>query len=46
METSWFRSQQSSRAVVAVAQPIWSGNVQSGVVILQQGTDAILSLRN
>jgi dedicated sortase system histidine kinase len=46
METSWFRSQQSSRAVVAVAQPIWSGNVQTGVVILQQGTDAILSLRN
>jgi dedicated sortase system histidine kinase len=46
METSWFRSRQSSRAVVAVAQPIWSGNVQTGVVILQQGTDAILSLRN
>jgi dedicated sortase system histidine kinase len=46
METSWFRSRQSSRAVVAVAQPIWSGNVQTGVVILQQGTDAILSLTN
>lgn len=46
METSWFRSPQSSRAVVAVAQPIWSGNVQTGVVILQQGTDAILSLTN
>jgi dedicated sortase system histidine kinase len=46
METSWFRSPQSSRAVVAVAQPIWSGNVQTGAVILQQGTDAILSLRN
>jgi two-component system, OmpR family, sensor histidine kinase ChvG len=46
METSWFRSRQSSRAVVAIAQPIWSGNVQTGVVILQQGTDAILSLTN
>jgi dedicated sortase system histidine kinase len=46
METNWFRSPQSSRAVVAVAQPIWSGNVQTGAVILQQGTDAILSLRN
>jgi signal transduction histidine kinase len=46
METSWFRSPQSSRAVVAVAQPIWSGNVQTGAVILQQGTDAILSLTN
>jgi dedicated sortase system histidine kinase len=46
MESSWFRGPQSSRAVVAVAQPIWSGNVQTGVVILQQGTDAILSLTN
>jgi signal transduction histidine kinase len=46
METSWFRSRQSSRAVIAVAQPVWSGNVQTGAVILQQGTDAILSLRN
>ncbi|MEX2126526.1 MAG: ATP-binding protein [Woeseia sp.] len=44
--TSWFRSQRSGRAVVAVAQPIWSGNVQTGAVILQQGTDAILSLTN
>jgi HAMP domain-containing protein len=44
--TSWFRSRSDGRAVVAVAQPIWSGNVQTGVVILQQGTDAILSLTN
>lgn len=44
--TSWFRSQRSGRAVVAVAQPIWSGTVQTGAVILQQGTDAILSLTN
>jgi dedicated sortase system histidine kinase len=46
MATDWFRSGHSSRAVVAVAQPIWSGNVQTGVVILQQGTAAILSLTN
>jgi dedicated sortase system histidine kinase len=46
MATSWFRSSQSNRAVVAVAQPVWSGNVQTGAVILQQGTDAILSLTN
>jgi dedicated sortase system histidine kinase len=44
--TSWFRSGRSGRAVVAVAQPVWSGNVQTGAVILQQGTDAILSLTN
>jgi dedicated sortase system histidine kinase len=44
--TSWFRSRADGRAVVAVAQPVWSGNVQTGVVILQQGTDAILSLTN
>ena len=44
--TTWFQSPQSGRAVVAVAQPIWSGNVQTGAVVLQQGTDAILSLRN
>lgn len=42
--TSWFHG--NGRAVVAVAQPVWSGNVQTGVVILQQGTDAILSLTN
>ena len=44
--TSWFRNPRSGRAVVAVAQPVWSGNVQTGAVIVQQGTDAILSLRN
>jgi len=44
MQDSWFRSAQTGRAVVAVAQPVWSGNVQTGVVVLQQGTDAILSL--
>ena len=44
--TRWFRSPGTGRAVVSVAQPIWSGTVQTGVVILQQGTDAILSLTN
>jgi signal transduction histidine kinase len=44
--TSWFRSSQTGRAVVTVAQPVWSGNVQTGALVLQQGTDAILSLTN
>lgn len=44
-DTNWYRT-RSGRAVVAVAQPVWSGNVQTGAVILQQGTDAILSLTN
>jgi len=43
---AWFRSIRSGRAVVAVAHPVWSGNVQTGAVVLQQGTDAILSLTN
>ena len=42
----WFRSPDTGRAVISVAQPVWSGTVQTGVVILQQGTDAILSLTN
>ncbi len=42
--SSWFRAAQTGRAVVAVAQPVYSGTVQTGAVILQQGTDAILSL--
>jgi len=45
-ESAWFRSAATGRAVVAVAQPVWSGNVQTGAVILQQGTAAILSLTN
>ena len=44
--TRWFRSPDTDRAVISVAQPIWSGNVQTGVLILQQGTDAILSQTN
>lgn len=44
--TRWFRSPDTDRAVISVAQPIWSGNVQTGVLVLQQGTDAILSQTN
>jgi dedicated sortase system histidine kinase len=44
--TRWFRSPDTGRAVVSVAHPIFSGNVQTGAIILQQGTDAILSLTN
>jgi dedicated sortase system histidine kinase len=44
--TSWFRTSSSGRAVVAVAQPVWSGTVQTGSVVLQRGTDEILSLTN
>jgi len=44
--SSWFRSADSGKAVVAVAQPIAAGNTTIGAIVLQQGTDAILSLRN
>lgn len=44
--SSWFRAPDTGRGVIAVAQPVWSGPVQTGVVVLQQGTDAILSLTN
>lgn len=43
---SWFRSRDSGRAIVAVAEPVRSGGGTIGAVVLQQGTDAILSLRN
>jgi len=45
-DASWFRSRDSGKAVVAVAQPISAENRTIGAVVLQQGTDAILSLRN
>ena len=45
-DSGWFRSDTTGRAVVAVAQPVWSGSTQTGVLILQQGTAAILSLTN
>jgi len=43
---SWFRSSDTGKAVVAFASPITDGNEILGAVILQQGTDAILSLTN
>jgi signal transduction histidine kinase len=43
---SWFRSRDSGRAVVAAAQPIQIRGATLGTVVLQQGTDAILSLTN
>jgi len=43
---SWFRSSNTGKAVVAFASPITDGNEILGAVILQQGTDAILSLTN
>jgi HAMP domain-containing protein len=43
---SWFRSNESGKAIVAVAAPIMAGGETLGAVILQQGTDAILSLTN
>jgi len=42
----WFRSSESGRAVVAVAQPVIADGELIGAFVLQQGTDAILSLRN
>ena len=43
---AWFRNAETGRAVVAVAAPVLSGDAVIGAVVLQQGTDAILSLRN
>jgi len=43
---SWFRSRESGRAVVAVAEPVTSNGRTIGSVVLQQGTEAILSLTN
>jgi two-component system sensor histidine kinase ChvG len=42
----WFRGEDSGRAIVAVSAPITSNNEVLGALIVQQGTDAILSLRN
>jgi len=43
---TWFRSADGGGAVVAVAQPIESRGTIVGALVLQQGTDAILSLTN
>ena len=42
----WFRSARNGAAVVAVAVPVVSGGAIVGAVVLQQGTDEILSLTN
>ncbi|HEX5786751.1 MAG TPA: ATP-binding protein [Woeseiaceae bacterium] len=44
--SNWFRSLEGEQAIVAVSQPVARGDDVLGVVILQQGTDAILSLTN
>ncbi|MBT8087070.1 MAG: hypothetical protein KJO46_03505 [Gammaproteobacteria bacterium] len=43
---SWFRGENNGQAIVAVASPIADGSTALGAVVLQQGTDAILSLTN
>jgi two-component system sensor histidine kinase ChvG len=43
---AWFRSTRTGRAVVAVAAPVSVAGDVIGAVVLQQGTDAILSLTN
>ncbi len=43
---SWFRSGTSGNAIVAVARPVADDGDVIGAVVLQQGTDAILSLTN
>lgn len=43
---SWFRSEQDGRAIVAVAAPVLNDDTVLGAVVLQQSTDAILSLTN
>ena len=43
---SWFRSEESGRAIVAAAAPIMNGSDVLGALVLQQGTDAILSSTN
>jgi len=43
---AWFRSPDSGRAIVAVAEPVISAGETIGAIVLQQGTVAILSLTN
>ena len=43
---SWFRSERGGKAIVAVAAPVTTRDGTLGAVVLQQGTDAILSLTN
>ncbi|MEO1247872.1 MAG: ATP-binding protein [Pseudomonadota bacterium] len=44
--SNWFRSEGNGSAIVAVAQPIFDNGVLLGSVVLQRGTDEILSLTN
>ena len=44
--SGWFRSVDSGRAIVAVATPVVSADSTLGSIVLQQGTEAILSLRS
>ncbi|MDX1509324.1 MAG: hypothetical protein R3358_13645, partial [Woeseiaceae bacterium] len=46
LESAWFRSPETGRAVVAVAAPVTAEGVIVGAVVVQRGTEAILSLRN
>ncbi len=46
LSPGWFRSAEDGRAIVAVAAPVMSGPDTIGAVVLQQGTEAILSLTN
>ena len=43
---AWFRNAETGEAVVAVAAPVLADGRTIGTVVLQQGTDAILSLTN
>ena len=42
----WLRNGDTGRAVAAVAQPIWAGNVLLGALILQEDTAELLTLTN
>lgn len=45
-ESDWFRSTEDGRAIVAAASPIVVNDETIGAIVLQQGTDAVLSLTN
>jgi len=46
VSSNWFREPSAGGAIIAVARPVWAGTVQQGAIVMQQGTDAILSLTN
>ncbi len=45
-QTAWFRAEDSGQAIIAAAAPIVNNGDIVGALILQQSTDAILSLAN